>query len=72
MIRKIESTRIHKVDSASVWWEDGERYGYAKPEKYAVGCIIGDCWIVDKNGRRHPGYNVSPVSMNGDMLQEVK
>jgi hypothetical protein len=25
---------------------------------------LGDCWITDKNGNIHPGYNVSPVPVS--------
>jgi hypothetical protein len=30
---------------------------------------ICDCWVVDANGRIHPGYNVSPVPVHWSNLK---
>jgi hypothetical protein len=44
------------------------RYHYVEPVEYADGSVIGDCWIVDRRGNKHPGYNVSPVPFHVDQL----
>ena len=47
------------------------RYVYVKPVDYADGTWIGDCWIVNKAGRIHPGYNVSPVPFHRDSVEDI-
>lgn len=44
--------------------QGGVGYHYAVPTDYADNCIIGDCYIVNTEGRIHPGFNVSPVPHN--------
>lgn len=50
---------------------DMKRFCYAEPVEYADGSMLGDCWIVDKNGRRYPGLNISPVPICVDSLGKV-
>lgn len=37
----------------------------------AEGINIFDCWIVDKNGKRCPGYNASPVPINASNIGKL-
>ena len=46
-------------------------YLYVEPVEYADGTWLGDCWMVDKHGNVHPGYNVSPVPFHRDSVKEV-
>jgi len=32
---------------------------------------IMDCWVCDKQGNIHPGYNVSPVPVNAESLGRI-
>lgn len=41
----------------------GTGYGHALSTSDVDGCFIADCWIVDAEGNRHPGYDESPVPM---------
>jgi hypothetical protein len=45
---------------------NGERvkYDFAEPVRYADNCIVGNCWIVDSKGKKHPGFNVSPIPLH--------
>lgn len=52
---------------------DRPRYNCYRPAHSGSGFYILDCWIVDSNGRRHPGYNVSPVPVYvGNIGEEIK
>lgn len=42
-------------------------YHYAKPV-HTGDYSICDCWIVNKEGEIHPGFNVSPVPVNRDSI----
>lgn len=39
----------------------GEGFTHALSTSDIDGCYVADCWIVDAEGRRHPGYDESPV-----------
>lgn len=39
----------------------GEGYGLALAADGTDGCVIADCWIVNRQGEIHPGYRESPV-----------
>ena len=41
--------------------EYGEGFGHVLSASGVDGCTIADCWIVDADHRRHPGYDRSPV-----------
>ena len=58
--------RYELNDDWKEYYDDngGVGYHYAEPVKYANDCIIGDCWIVNAQGQRHPGFDVSPVPHN--------
>jgi hypothetical protein len=49
---------------------DLAHYRYAEPVNYADGATLGDCWIVDTQGHRHPGYNVCPVPFHASALRD--
>lgn len=48
------------------YYEQGGITGYyfAEPAEYVNGNIIGDCWIVNAQGKKHPGFNNVPVPHN--------
>jgi hypothetical protein len=67
---KLEN-RLYKLNSSDQEYYNQHPYSgyiYAKPVDYAVGHYIGDCWIVNKDGEIHPGYNCSPVPFNINSL----
>lgn len=39
----------------------GTGYAFAQAAEGTDGCLIADCWIIDREGRIHPGYECSPV-----------
>lgn len=42
---------------------EAPKFSYYKPH-YTGDYEICDCWVCDKNGRIHPGYNVCPVPVH--------
>jgi hypothetical protein len=49
----------------------GPEFGYLVPADYVDGdCQIGDCWVCNRNGDVHEGYNVSPVPFPASALGE--
>jgi hypothetical protein len=56
--------------------DDRPEYSYLLPAHDDNGIYqIVDCWIVDRTGHIHPGYNVSPVpiavSSIGGMVRHI-
>lgn len=51
------------LDPESYDDEFGTGFGHALSTPDVDGCLIADCWIVDAEGNRHPGYDESPVPM---------
>lgn len=48
---------------------DAKRYRFVQPADYcSESAVIGDCWIVDKDGQINPGTNVSPVPIHRDCI----
>jgi hypothetical protein len=51
--------------------EPDSRYRYLRPAGYTEPFAeISDCWIVDRQGNKHPGYKVSPMPFHRDDLGE--
>lgn len=61
-IRYLSSDLIYKAKRPY----DPERpqYDCYRPAESGSYMIL-DCWVCDKQGRVHPGYNVSPVPVHG-------
>lgn len=51
--------------------EYGEGFAYAAvaDETPPDGCWMADCWIVDKHGAVHPGYDQNPVPIRSEDLK---
>ena len=62
---------IYKAKRGCIYDDEKPRYNCYLPVDYANDCVTGDCWVCDKNGNIHPGYNVCPVPINADMLGQV-
>lgn len=69
MEKRFIKNRIYKCNHNNIQACQG-KYKYVKPchsdngQYYAV-----DCWIVDRFGNIHPGYNVSPVPVNCENIK---
>jgi len=64
---------IFKAESSLIdcYSEPKSRYRYLQPASYTEpSSEISDCWIVDRWGRKHPGYDVSPMPFHRDDLGE--
>ena len=62
---------IYKAKRGCIYDEEQPRYNCYTPVEYANGCTLGDCWVCDKDGNIHPGYNVSPVPVSIESLGQV-
>ena len=52
--------------------EDYPEYDCFCPCEYVTpNCVIGDCWVCDKNGNVHPGYSNCGVPVCRENLGET-
>jgi hypothetical protein len=62
---RFHAGRIYRFKKGCEVVETGGQYRYLMPDLDDNGQFgIVDCWIVNGQGRRHPGYNASPVPVD--------
>jgi hypothetical protein len=66
----VTGTTYPLVDADAFDDEYGEGYGYARVagDLHGLPMTMVDCWIVDREGVRHPGVDQCPVPVR---LQDV-
>lgn len=82
-IQKFKNNKLYKLNQN--WCEyyddltDGKGnpctgYHYAKvaPDIRGLDPYIVDCWIVNKEGKVHPGFNASPVPINKVSVEKIQ
>lgn len=70
-MKKMRAGVIYKAKRGCVHDPERPQYNCYSPVEYADHCTLGDCWVCDKNGKVHPGYNVSPVPVCVDSLGKI-
>lgn len=59
------------IESMPPYDKYDEEYKFLRATDYN-NSPIGDCWIINRVGKIHPGYNVSPIPVNIDNVVVIK
>ena len=68
--RFLSNKVIYKAKRGHVYDDSKPRYNCYIPANSGRYGIL-DCWVCDRRGNVHPGYNVSPVPVSADNIGQA-
>jgi hypothetical protein len=67
--KKIVAHQPYKA--VQIYDEDFPQFNYYQPTQSGDFYMV-DCWVIDKNGNKHPGIDVCPVPIDVDDLDTTQ
>lgn len=68
--RRTKSNNIYQAKRGKIYDPEQKQFNCYRPV-YDGSFFTLDCWVCDKEGNIHPGYNISPVPVHVDNLGRV-